>query len=243
MPNWVCNTLKITGAAEDMKAFMEKAIVRNEKGTIWKLSNTLPLPAGGKCNSAAPLCLDKVNWDEVRKALLEWQAGHLDIDTLDISQFNDTKDVSKALCDDFCCVERNKWEFLFWGIKWDIIEEEIKTMTDTMFEIFFRSATYTPFKWLEHMILLYPRLKFKLSYYEIGFDMTGVFYSSKDGELAHQQGRIYWGDENKREIIKVRKGWIYQDDRSRFNGNINTMMFYSTTWGYKTWFEQTEDVN
>lgn len=241
MPNWVRNNLKIVGDVDNMKKFYTKSISWNENTPIWKLSNTLPMPTDLE-NTIFPSSSsrDYINESEVNEALEKVKNGFIVRVPELIPCKNNTTEKCQELFSLYGADNWYDWRREHWGVKWDCSSDDelcngVYTLTDTCFEVDFRSANCPPHKWLLNMVALFPQLKFKLYYAQFALDLTGVIYTDENGQLVNVEGYFYFGDENGKVITESENGWIYQ------NGmpveKATQAYFYSSVEDFTVWFE------
>ena len=94
------------------------------------------------------------------------------------------------------------WNIANWGTKWDCSSSECGYQTDekTYFSVNFDSAWSPPSNWFYKVAQMYPKLNFKLSYYECGCWFAGVMYS-QNGEVGEEQGEPEYIDSNSGEVV------------------------------------------
>lgn len=115
---------------------------------------------------------------------------------------NGTEKDRKALIKKYGTDNWYDWNIANWGTKWDCSSSECGYQTDekTYFSVHFDSAWSPPSNWFYKVAQMYPKLNFKLSYYECGCWFAGVMYS-QNGEVGEEQGEPQYIDSNSGAVV------------------------------------------
>ena len=175
MPNWCENCLLIKGTKEQLKLFIKKNMgypvqyPPQLKGEKRKRSKKVKY----FCFNAmvrTPKKVVKIGYDggkKVSEELME-KARKTGEDVFPIDGFN--------------------WNIANWGTKWDIDHQKItkKRITwegDEQIHLYFSTAWNPPFRWFEKVVQAFPKLEFKMNYWEPGMYFGGVLIG-KQGEAT-----------------------------------------------------------
>lgn len=157
MPNWVSNTLSITGSAEDIADFKEKA--SQPKTTYWEGKEEVDEAVLSFMNFIAP--------PQEALASGEYYGTH---------GWSEGKEVGRT--------PNNWYEFnnREWGTKWDASDEDL-TVDDTEYlEYNFQTAWAPPTPVFQAMAEQYKNLVFEIHCVEE--QGWGVDFEGRDGELT-----------------------------------------------------------
>lgn len=237
MPNYVFNKLRVTGSAEHMKAFLDKAIVNGE----WSMSNTFPTPTKIQNTiSPAPLGYKVVpqytNDHEIAWATKRVADGEQGVTIPEpIPCENNTAEKCAALIMEYGYDNWYDWNRHNWGCKWDCNDEHPE-ITDTSLSVSFDSAWSPPRLWLAKMIAEYPDLRFRLFCTEESEAFTYVFYTDEDGTMGEESGDYYHLNDEGEPCHYNGNGWVVtatgeEMDEDAFPEGKSTIE------DYQCWFE------
>jgi hypothetical protein len=95
-----------------------------------------------------------------------------------------------------------KWNCNNWGTKWDCYEVHLVEQKDNYAIIEFQTAWSPPTKWLKHIKIMFPNLKYKLVWSDEDFPSSGkitdnidVYYSHDDEHAIKFVKKHFYGDE------------------------------------------------
>ena len=163
MPNWCENRLRITGPPEDRDRF-----ATNAKGTAPQYRQE---PGATTAPVEEMLCFHKLL--PVPDELLRRSHGGAAEDEKHLPPVDG-------------CGGGYDWEIQHWGCKWGVNNRHCEMTTapddDTELGYWFLTAWSPPIGFLEHVSMRYPRLRFDLSYKEIGCGFKGRFIV-QDGQV------------------------------------------------------------
>lgn len=156
MPNWVENTINITGSAEDIADFKAKA--SQAKTTVWDNKEELDESVLSFMNFISP--------PQEAIASGEYYGTH---------GFKDGKEVGRT--------PNNWYEFNSreWGTKWDASEEELRNENATELSYYFQTAWAPPEPVFQAMAEQHPKLTFQ--FHSVEEQGWGVEYEGINGEL------------------------------------------------------------
>jgi hypothetical protein len=162
MPNWCSNTLTIEGSPNDIVRFKEKAkgiSAHSGEETVLSFQSICPMP---DCK---------------------------------LTQYEQSKDFDLRLMGGE--IERTKeqlledawyyWHLKHWDTKWDIHPEQWDVAEPSRLELNFDTAWSPPLGAIAWAGEMFPELKFRLQYYELGCDFAGV-YAHFGVDVTHNQG-------------------------------------------------------
>jgi hypothetical protein len=154
MPNWVSNTLSITGSAEDIADFKEKA--SQPKTTYWEGKEEVDEAVLSFMNFIAP--------PQEALASGEYYGTH---------GFENGKEVGRT--------PNNWYEFnnREWGTKWDASDEELTDESENELSYYFQTAWAPPAPVFQAMAEQHPNLVFEIHCVEE--QGWGVDYEGRDG--------------------------------------------------------------
>jgi hypothetical protein len=157
MPNWVSNTLSITGSAEDIADFKEKA--SQPKTTLWDGKEEIDEAVLSFMNFIAP--------PQDALASGEYYGTH---------GWSEGKEVGRT--------PNNWYEFNSreWGTKWDASDEELTDESEMYLSYSFQTAWAPPTPVFQAMAEQHPTLVFEIHCVEE--QGWGVDYEGRDGELT-----------------------------------------------------------
>jgi hypothetical protein len=157
MPNWVSNRITITGTAEEIADFKEKA--SQPKTTLWEGKEEQDKPVLSFMNFIAP--------PQEAIASGEYYGTH---------GWSEGKQVGQT--------PNNWYEFnnREWGTKWDACDDEITSESENSLEYYFQTAWAPPTPVFQAMVEQHKGLAFQIHCVEE--QGWGVEYESVDGELT-----------------------------------------------------------
>lgn len=180
MPNWCNNTLIVEGNLNELVEFKKKSLVVNEQNTInFTMEGLIPTP----------------------KELLEmtspvmWRGDENDTD----SKLEFEKHV-ESLKQKYGHTDWYNWRIENWGTKWDVTESYIEEYDGESILIQYDTAWGPNTQFVKTIALMFPNLKFKLSFEETGVGFCGVYEVTNDDE-DYVEGDLEWKDpENDRMV-------------------------------------------
>ena len=156
MPNWCENELRITGPAEEMDRFVKEA-----HGSTRQYG---PKKKGASPPETQMLCFHKLF--PVPDELLKRSYG------ADMGHEKDLPAIDGCRCG-------ADWEIKHWGCKWGVSNANCQMTTgpddDTEIGYWFLTAWSPPTEFLRHVSTIFPKLRFDLTYREIGCGFKGRF--------------------------------------------------------------------
>jgi hypothetical protein len=154
MPNWVENTMTITGSAEDIADFKAKA--SQPKTTLWEGKEEIDEAVLSFMNFIAP--------PQEALASGEYYGTH---------GWSEGKEVGRT--------PNNWYEFnnREWGTKWDASDEELTNESENELSYYFQTAWAPPAPVFQAMAEQHPNLVFEIHCVEE--QGWGVDYEGKDG--------------------------------------------------------------
>ena len=156
MPNWCENELRITGPPEEMDRF-----VREAQGTARRYG---PMRKDASPPEKQMLCFHKLF--PVPTELLKRSYG------ADMEHERDLPAIDGCTCG-------ADWEIKYWGCKWGVSNENCQMTTapddDIEAGYWFLTAWSPATGFFEHMSKMFPKLRFELTYRELGLGFKGQF--------------------------------------------------------------------
>lgn len=182
MPNWVYNSVEITGSKDDLLAFIEKA--KQQHKTFWRSDKWITMPDGTR----------KEIPDEER-VIVEELSGENDLSFWNFVRptdeelpyyFEHLKDPTEKNENDlFAGSHWYNWNLRNWGVKWDTGDTELTDNTsDPSPSIRYRydTAWSIPVEVMTAMVAQHPTLDFE--FYSEEEQGWGAKFSGSGGELS-----------------------------------------------------------
>lgn len=199
MPNWCNNTLTVSGKKKDIAEFKEKA--RGEK-TALSFANFIPRPS----------ILDDTRSPSIIVPTKNLEKEMIEVIKDGFSGYPITKKISEALIKKYGADNWYDWQKDNWGTKWDV-EAELTDENTRHLEYNFDSAWCPPDRFIYKIAEMFPKLSFRLTFYEGGCAFKGEM-EAENGEVTedntedmthedfHEMG-YYDGDDCEEEGCKL----------------------------------------
>lgn len=175
MPNWCSNTLFVEGDLNALQDFKNKTLKPNENGILqFTMEGLMPTPPE-LLEQSSPSIWRGDKDDE--KGRLEFE-NYLD-----------------SLEEKYGAKDWYEWRVNNWGTKWDVSSGDVDEMDGMSLNIFYDTAWGPNDGFIKFASIVYPSLKFRLSYEEPGMAFCGVLICENGEVQSEGQDELQWVDE------------------------------------------------